>query len=292
MVVRRAALPARPPGRPALPRPDSLVPFGGARPSGRRPKATAMGALLLALATRREAAGAWLRSLMVAAVVGLVVWTPSALAAGSPPSMISGPRSPETPAMEIRSRLRRAPGPALSPISYAYQWRSCDVDGGNCANITGATALTYVLTLAELRKTRPHPGHGDECVWQRRHPFVELEHRRLGADQHRAAGPLRYCSPGGDDGRGEGIVGRHRADRLRLPVATLRRRRLELCGHRRRHAFDVHSRPRGRPTGPDSRGRDEHVRRRRGRSWNSAIVASPPTDSAFARSAIARLVAR
>jgi hypothetical protein len=42
---------------------------------------------------------------------------------------------------------------ANSPTSYGYQWRACDSLGANCANITGATSSTYVLTTAEVGKT-------------------------------------------------------------------------------------------------------------------------------------------
>ncbi|HEY8030212.1 MAG TPA: hypothetical protein VIE38_11940 [Gaiellaceae bacterium] len=40
-----------------------------------------------------------------------------------------------------------------SPISYTYQWERCDSVGGGCANIAGATALTYVVASADLGHT-------------------------------------------------------------------------------------------------------------------------------------------
>jgi hypothetical protein len=39
------------------------------------------------------------------------------------------------------------------PISYSYQWMSCDAGGQNCAPISGASAQTYVLTDSEVGGT-------------------------------------------------------------------------------------------------------------------------------------------
>ncbi len=39
------------------------------------------------------------------------------------------------------------------PISYAYRWRRCDLAGGDCADINGAAAETYTLTLADVGAT-------------------------------------------------------------------------------------------------------------------------------------------
>jgi Ca2+-binding RTX toxin-like protein len=42
-------------------------------------------------------------------------------------------------------------------IAYAYQWRSCDADTGDCVDIAGATGQTYVLTVNEVaRRVRVH----------------------------------------------------------------------------------------------------------------------------------------
>lgn len=38
-------------------------------------------------------------------------------------------------------------------ISYAYRWQRCNTSGGNCSNISGATASTYTLTSAEVNGT-------------------------------------------------------------------------------------------------------------------------------------------
>jgi len=37
-----------------------------------------------------------------------------------------------------------------SPTSYSYQWRRCDAAGGNCQDITGQTAATYVYQAADV----------------------------------------------------------------------------------------------------------------------------------------------
>jgi hypothetical protein len=42
---------------------------------------------------------------------------------------------------------------AVSPITYTYQWQSCNSSGGSCSNISGATSNTYVLTSASVGDT-------------------------------------------------------------------------------------------------------------------------------------------
>jgi hypothetical protein len=40
-----------------------------------------------------------------------------------------------------------------SPTSFAYRWRRCDSGGANCADISGATASTYVVQSADTGGT-------------------------------------------------------------------------------------------------------------------------------------------
>jgi hypothetical protein len=39
------------------------------------------------------------------------------------------------------------------PITFSYQWRSCNRTGGNCQNIPGATGRTYVLRQGDVGTT-------------------------------------------------------------------------------------------------------------------------------------------
>jgi hypothetical protein len=40
-----------------------------------------------------------------------------------------------------------------SPMRFAYQWRRCQRDGANCANIAGATNPTYAVRAADVDRT-------------------------------------------------------------------------------------------------------------------------------------------
>ena len=40
-----------------------------------------------------------------------------------------------------------------TPIAYAYQWQSCNSDGGACEDIEGATGSSYTISSADLETT-------------------------------------------------------------------------------------------------------------------------------------------
>ena len=40
-----------------------------------------------------------------------------------------------------------------TPITYTYEWQRCDDKGNNCADVSGATSTTHVLTSGDVGKT-------------------------------------------------------------------------------------------------------------------------------------------
>jgi hypothetical protein len=68
--------------------------------------------------------------------------------------------------VQVAEVVRAAPGSwSVPPRVVKYQWQRCDPDGTNCADVTGAAAQSYSVTVADrgralvVRETAVSPGH-------------------------------------------------------------------------------------------------------------------------------------
>ncbi len=144
-----------------------------------------------------------------------------------------------------------------NPTSYSYRWYRCS--GPTCGSINGATSSTYVVQNADVGFTlhlevtaTSLAGSGiaisaDTAVVQ----AIPIEHRAAG--DHRAA--VRRPDALDLERQLE-----RRPDRLRLPVAALRRRGGELRRHRQCDQLDLPADRYGR--GQDDSGRGDGDRTR------------------------------
>jgi hypothetical protein len=74
-------------------------------------------------------------------------------ATSGPPRSATPPTITGTPQVAQTLTANSGTWNGAHPFSYAYQWRRCDSNGANCANVIGATSKTYTLTTADQGNT-------------------------------------------------------------------------------------------------------------------------------------------
>jgi hypothetical protein len=74
-------------------------------------------------------------------------------ATAGPPSRNQPPTISGTPQEKQTLTASNGTWTGAQPQTYTYQWRRCDATGGTCADISGATKQTYVLTSADIGHT-------------------------------------------------------------------------------------------------------------------------------------------
>lgn len=91
-----------------------------------------------------------LLALLPVLAAAAAAWSSPALAAGEPtntepPSLTGRP--------QVGATLTADRGTWTGATSYAYQWERCDWQGAGCQDIAGATALTYLVSSADVGGT-------------------------------------------------------------------------------------------------------------------------------------------
>ena len=75
------------------------------------------------------------------------------VAAGAEPKNTTRPTVSGTTTQGQTLTADKGSWTGTTPITYAYEWQRCDDKGNNCADISGATSTTYVVTSADVGKT-------------------------------------------------------------------------------------------------------------------------------------------
>jgi hypothetical protein len=79
---------------------------------------------------------------------------PTAIVQGSaPPRNVTPPTISGEPVLGQTQTADPGTWSGTQPITFTYQWRSCNRTGGGCTSISGATARTYVVRQSEVGRT-------------------------------------------------------------------------------------------------------------------------------------------
>jgi hypothetical protein len=91
------------------------------------------------------AAAAGAAAMAIASAVGIA----GASTAADPPTVRSLPSAAGTAQVGHTLTARNGEWGGTRPLTFSYQWRRCGSGGGNCVDLSGATAKTYVLVAAD-----------------------------------------------------------------------------------------------------------------------------------------------
>ncbi len=120
------------------------------------------------------------------------------------------------------------------PLSYAYQWESCNSTGGSCKKITGATASTYRALGSQIGDTLRAVVTAENAGGSKSATSEATAVITTGPPvKHRPAHDLRHRRRRPYAEREHGLVGGHRTLLLRLPVGAVQQRGRKLREHLR-----------------------------------------------------------
>ena len=79
---------------------------------------------------------------------------PTAIVQGSArPRVVDRPTISGSPTLGATQTANPGTWAGTQPITFTYQWRSCNSGGGSCSNIGGATGRTYVTRNSDIGRT-------------------------------------------------------------------------------------------------------------------------------------------
>jgi hypothetical protein len=69
------------------------------------------------------------------------------------PRVVDNPSISGTPTLGSTQTANPGTWSGTQPITFTYQWRTCNSGGGNCSNIAGATGRSYVTRNTDIGRT-------------------------------------------------------------------------------------------------------------------------------------------